>query len=187
MLDKINDIKLALANKSYLSALALALTLPDICGKIEFPDFTHKNGKRNIGKQYVTWFDDWVNQYFADPTGWTDGYTKAKNPYFTGKMCYSLRCSFLHSGNIRIKDWDNSEDEEFYYAYEFRLTIGGADLSGSSWPHQPNNDVKVHKTRTVSINIEKLCQSLCRAAEHYYQNKDAALFKEHHIRLIILE
>lgn len=99
----------------------------------------------------------------------------------------SLRCSFLHSGNTGIKDWDTSEDEEFYTAYEFRLTIGGADSAGSSWPYQPHNDVKVQKTRIVSINIDKLCQSLCQAAEHYYQEKDVALFKEHHIHLINLE
>ncbi|EMX0193793.1 hypothetical protein AAFX88_004872 [Bacillus cereus] len=34
MLDKIKEIEIALKNKSYLSALALSLTLPDICGKL---------------------------------------------------------------------------------------------------------------------------------------------------------
>ncbi|WP_273832345.1 hypothetical protein [Guptibacillus sedimenti] len=42
MLDKIKDIKIALNNKSYLSALALSLTLPDICGQIEYPDLKKK-------------------------------------------------------------------------------------------------------------------------------------------------
>lgn len=186
MLNKINDIHLALANKSYLSALALALTLPDICGEIEYPDLTNKNGYREVRKQYAAWFDDWVNQYFADDTGWTDGYNKAKNPYFTGEMCYSLRCSFLHSGNARIKDWGNSEDKEFYYSYEFRLTIGGADSHGVSWPYYPNNDSKVQKNRIVSINVEKLCDSICRAAERYYQEKDPKLFRDNHIHLINL-
>ncbi|MBO1511231.1 hypothetical protein [Metabacillus bambusae] len=36
-----------------------------------------------------------------DNTGWTNDYSKAKNPYFTGRMCYSLRCSFLHYGTLQ--------------------------------------------------------------------------------------
>ncbi|MFY0781814.1 hypothetical protein [Peribacillus simplex] len=59
MLDKIKDINLALNNKSYLSALALSFTLPDICGKIEYPHFKSNSGKRKVGKQYAVWFDDW--------------------------------------------------------------------------------------------------------------------------------
>ncbi len=35
MLQVVNDIKLSLNNKTYLSALALALTLPDICSQVE--------------------------------------------------------------------------------------------------------------------------------------------------------
>jgi hypothetical protein len=40
---------------SYLSTLALVLTLPDICGKMEYPNYLHeegaKKGTRNIRKQ----------------------------------------------------------------------------------------------------------------------------------------
>lgn len=46
MLDLIKDIENALRNKSYLSALALSLTLPDICGGVEYPQFKRKNGSR---------------------------------------------------------------------------------------------------------------------------------------------
>lgn len=181
MLDKINDINVALSNKSYLSALALSLTLPDICGEIAYPHFKHKNGKRNVGKQYATWFDNWANQYFADNTGWTKDYTKAKNPYFTGEMCYSLRCSFLHDGNSDIKNWGNKEDEDFYYSYEFELAIGGADSFGLSWT---NPSSKIMKTKTVRVNIDKLCESICLAAENYYREKDPSLFKDHKINFI---
>ena len=38
MLEKIEAIEKALDNKSFLPALALALTLPDICGQIEYPN-----------------------------------------------------------------------------------------------------------------------------------------------------
>ncbi len=42
MIEKIKDINLLLTNKSYLSALALSLTIPDICGQIEYPDLKKK-------------------------------------------------------------------------------------------------------------------------------------------------
>ena len=34
----INEIKSALINEEFYAALALALTLPDACGKAEFPN-----------------------------------------------------------------------------------------------------------------------------------------------------
>ncbi|MEE6452663.1 hypothetical protein RAH41_19035 [Gottfriedia acidiceleris] len=184
MLDKIKDINLALNNKSYLSALALSLTLPDICGQIEYPDLKNNKGKRLVGKQYAAWFDDWVSHYYADNTGWT-GDGKAINPFFTGKMCYSLRCSFLHDGNTDIENWGDNEDADFYYSYEFELAaVGGADKIGSSWGHQPINNSKILMTKSVRVNIDKLCECIYRSAERYYLEKDPNLFKEHNINLI---
>jgi hypothetical protein len=184
MLEKIKDIKLALNNNSYLSALALSLTLPDICGKIEYPYFKYDNGRRNVGKQYAAWFDNWVNQYYADSTGWTNDYLKAKNPIFTGEMCYSLRCSFLHDGNSDINDWGNKEDKDFHYLYEFRLAVGGADQTGLTWENTTNNNSKITKTKKVRVNIDKLCEYICQSAEKYYREKGPILFKDHKINFI---
>lgn len=184
MLEKIKDIKLALNNKSYLSALALSLTLPDICGEIEYPHFKNKKGKRIIGKQYAAWFDDWVNHYYADNTGWIEDGSKAKNPYFTGEMCYSLRCSFLHDGNSYIKNWGDKEDADFRYSYEFELAVSGADLNGSSWGSQTNNNSKILKTKIVRVNIDKLCEYICLSAKRYYREKDPNIFNDHNIKLI---
>ena len=44
MIDKIVAIRKAIECECYLPALALALTLPDICGQIEYPDFKRKDG-----------------------------------------------------------------------------------------------------------------------------------------------
>jgi hypothetical protein len=184
LIEKIKDINLALNNKSYLSALALSLTLPDICGQIEYPDLKKKNGERNIREQYVAWFDDWVNQYFADNTGWTEDGSKANNPYFTGEMCYSLRCSFLHAGNSDIKNWGDKEDADFHYSYEFELAVSGADKTALSWVNPTNNHSKILKTKTVRVNIDKLCECICLSAEKYYREKDPNLFKDHKINFI---
>lgn len=46
MLEKVKDVKLALKGGAYQSALALALTLPDICGQIEYPN------EKSVGERY---------------------------------------------------------------------------------------------------------------------------------------
>ena len=48
VLEKINAIRVALEKECYLPALALALTLPDICGQIEYPELIRKNGSRLV-------------------------------------------------------------------------------------------------------------------------------------------
>ena len=105
MIDKIVAIRKAIECECYLPALALALTLPDICGQIEYPDFKCKdnNGKefRQGRRQYVTWYNNFVKplHYIADD--------KAPKFQFNGEFCYALRCSLLHEGNFELKDRTN--------------------------------------------------------------------------------
>lgn len=57
MIDRIvHEIRMALSHELYLSALALALTLPDTCGRAEYP-----NEKRN-GIRYKNWCSQYVLQ-----------------------------------------------------------------------------------------------------------------------------
>ena len=56
MINKIESIEKAIKYKCYLPALSLALTIPDICGQIEYPQFIYRNGNkeaRNVRKQYT--------------------------------------------------------------------------------------------------------------------------------------
>ena len=50
-----NEIEKALKNNLYLVALNTALTLPDICGKAEFPN-------KSTTKRYIEWFDKRTGQ-----------------------------------------------------------------------------------------------------------------------------
>lgn len=50
MIDRIvHEIRMALSHELYLSALALALTLPDTCGKAEYPNEDYN------GVRYKNW------------------------------------------------------------------------------------------------------------------------------------
>lgn len=52
MLQLIDDVNKALDAESYYSALTLALTLPDICGKAEYPQ------EKSTAKRYKDWYDE---------------------------------------------------------------------------------------------------------------------------------
>ncbi len=67
LLEKIKEVKRALECKCYLSALALVLTLPDICGKMEYPNYLYEEGASESNNS--TWFDNWVNHLYADSSG----------------------------------------------------------------------------------------------------------------------
>jgi len=49
----IGSIRLSVANENWYGALIISLILPDICGKIEFPN-------KSTGKRYSEWFDKYV-------------------------------------------------------------------------------------------------------------------------------
>lgn len=80
LIDETNE---ALDKELYLTALTAALTLPDICGKAEYP--SEGNGKR-----YTKWCERFLND----------------NNLPADKV-YSLRCSLLHEGNVTVDSKDN--------------------------------------------------------------------------------
>lgn len=77
----VNDIRAALNNDLYFVALSTALTLPDICGKAEYPD---ENSSR---KRYIDWYDKEIGFYEKNPHQTTD----EEMSYLSGSVIYSLR------------------------------------------------------------------------------------------------
>ena len=55
--DRLQEIENLLSSKYYQAALALALTIPDICGKVEFP-------KDGVHDRYTKWFSLHVEHNF---------------------------------------------------------------------------------------------------------------------------
>lgn len=48
----IDEINMALSHELYFATLSLALTLPDICGKAEYPD-------KGSTRRYKLWYDEY--------------------------------------------------------------------------------------------------------------------------------
>lgn len=80
LIDRIvHEIHIALSHELYLSALALALTLPDTCGKAEYPNEDY-NGVR---------YKNWCSQYVI--TDRCDSPYGQDMPYLNEEIIYSLR------------------------------------------------------------------------------------------------
>ena len=79
----VKDIMNALKKRSYFSALALALALPDMCGAVEYPN-------ESVSERYIKWYQEhvepWVKKEGKD------------NPDLSGEVVYNLRNTFLHQG-----------------------------------------------------------------------------------------
>lgn len=151
-----NDIRNSLKNKCYLSALALTLTIPDICSQIE----SHKDSSDRW--MYINWFNKHVE--FDDFHFPAKGFERQT---FDGNMCYALRCKVLHNGNLELKETDSNlrirldlfefttpESTNYYHGYQY---VSKALSNGK-------------KQAITSLAIDYLCETICDAAENFYRN-----------------
>ena len=72
----IDAIAEAVNDKNWLAAVALSLTMPDVCGGMEQPQ--HKSEKR-----YTAWWDKYMLEQY---------------PVLSGADAFALRCAYLHEG-----------------------------------------------------------------------------------------
>lgn len=171
----IDDINKALDNNAYFAALALALTIPDICGKAEYPD-------ASTGKRYKDWYNEYIGQYEKCPC---EECQKNKQPYLSGEIVYSLRNSFLHQGTPNINNNDikdiNNRIDEFILVIEKKDDFDiYADASGITCDYV--DDKCVENNRSYRVNIRRLCMLLTLTAKRYYEeNKERFNFFNYHI------
>lgn len=110
-LHRIEEVELNIEDGRWQSALALALTLPDICGGIAFPEIVkrYRDGRavldrnqrptRDVGNQYIRWFDTYAAPFFKVSA-------QDISPYICGERCWQLRCEYLHQN----KGFANTDD-----------------------------------------------------------------------------
>ena len=156
----ISEIESSLKNENFLAALALALTLPDICGKAEFPN-------ESVGSRYIKWFDDNIGNY-EKPLQSSDGELSEYDdmPYMSGEIVYSLRNCFLHQGTPSIQK-DKIREPQCQVT-RFTLTIASAINGGS---RSVSHDFWIDSERRVlEVNIVNLCCKLCLVAKAYYED-----------------
>ncbi len=165
MVDKIiEEINIALDNDLYFVALNSVLTLPDICGKAEYPS-------EKTSDRYKHWYQKYIGEYEQEPE---EKMRDSGFPYLSGDVVYDLRCSLLHQGNPNLSNEKHINKFELIIEdkNEFDVYADMASMTLSIKPY-----------KTYSVSIRRLCFIICKAAKKYYEdNKDKFNFFNYKIR-----
>ena len=153
----VKEIRIGLKNRCYISALATALTLPDVCGRA-------KNPNEKTAKRYKQWLQDHVCT--REPFG----------IQADADTIYDLRCRLLHEGNPGI-DKKKLKIEKF--ALIIRENSASIPLESNCIEEKPDGSKVCH---CYNINLVFLCEKICEAALAYYRaNKDRFNFFDYRI------
>lgn len=146
------EIDVALQNNCWFAALALSLTLPDICGMVAFPEET------SVLRRYIQWCDT----YLIDDEPGLEGH---KAPRISGEIVCNLRNTFLHTGSPTINS--NKVQYERNQLDKFMLLMGDVPSIRffSACIEIPNVTY-----RSITINVNWLCRIIYERAVWYYQN-----------------
>lgn len=151
----IKEINIALENNLFLVALNTALTLPDICGKAEYPDISYKHN----GERYKKWYQEHIGQYEQSPLDLREGVTM---PYLSADVVYQLRCEMLHQGNPNVSKSKTGIDKFTLWVQKANPFGFYGDTASVSLSGEP--------CKTYNVSVRRLCLLLCRTAENYYNN-----------------
>lgn len=161
MIDRIvQDIRGALDQNLFFVALNSALTLPDICGKAEYPS------EQSTKKRYIDWYDKEIGLY--EKSHRQNG--QEEMPYLSGEVMYSLRCAMLHSGEPNISGDSVRRKPDID---KFSLVIQKAQPFNVYSDSSSIMDCAGEHIRSYRMNVRRICLILCAVAEAYYRdNKD---------------
>ena len=161
-LHRIEEVELNIEDGRWQSALALVLTLPDICGDIAFPEIIkrYRDGRavldrnqrptRDVVNQFIRWFDTYAAPFFKVSA-------QDISLYICGERCWQLRCEYLHQN----KGFANTEDNtsiRFHLGVNCGTSVCQLDRIGSD-----------NSLTDIRIDIEQFCRRMCQAARAYYE------------------
>ncbi len=130
--------------QNWYAAMAMALTVPDVCSALESAD-----GKAN-GKLYAAWFDAHLRAKYGANAG-------GGQPWLTGSDCYALRCAFLHQSS------DDISEQKIRDIYE-RIRIHESQHLLSI---QTNFPTRLGVPNTLFIRAKTFCEDVCGAAREW--------------------
>lgn len=145
MKELINSVRISLKTKNWYAALFVALALPDICSKLEYP-----NSKSSQGR-YVTWFNKYLSNKYIHEVGCNH----QTHVFLTGEDCYALRCACLHEGSDEITEQTCQQ-----VLNNFKFTT---DLSHSNY-------FDTGKNKTLQLQVETFCEEICAVAEQWLED-----------------
>lgn len=164
----VSSIRDSLLYGNNVAAVAMAVMLPDICGKVEWPELGSK-------KRYIKWCEANLKElYQSDWPNLNSIATLMKIPYkenedgtykmtFLKSEClYQLRCALLHQGTSELElDKDGNPLGGFNNEFEFlekpdiRLSVKYENAT---------------KKIVVSFDTTTFCENMCHAVEAWLEN-----------------
>lgn len=157
---RLQEIKNCLDSGMLHSALILALTIPDICAKVEYNIADDKGGK-----YYQKWFDENIDQYNIGNTGKDEKHFDC----FNGYMCYKLRCYMVHGSQSNINEIPNAPDSALRKRGYDRVAFDFSDRPFSEFIDIIGDNQKIavfHKS------IPQLIMQIISCAEGCYESHE---------------
>jgi len=130
-------IKKSLDTQNWYGALFIALTMPDICGKIAYPNLGPKD-------RYKKWFDSYLSNYYKHEIG----ANHEETVFMSASDCYALRCSIFHAGIDEV-----IEQSSFDVVSRFSFSTARAHCN------RINN--------VLQLNVEIFCKEIIQAVEKW--------------------
>lgn len=152
----LDDADKCIENGIYIGALDVALTIPDICGNIEFQG-------TSVGDRYKSWFKNYVCDEESQLTVGNYGLPQLK-PFYDAELVYKLRCSMLHEGQPIIDYFG-----EVLAGEGIRGTLNFTSNGGSMFLSSGRNNLPHHKAPKINIFIDvcELSRKLISSGREY--------------------
>lgn len=156
-------IELALDNKNWHAALTVALTLPDICGKLESPQ------QASVKIRYSNWYDKYFKHgVFEKLPEDIRKFVSEKDSFLNGKDCYLLRCAYLHSGTDDITDQSVKKAELKGQQIDSDvLTRFHFSEPGANFIHYNKIISEDGVTATLQLQIDEFCKDMCNSVKKW--------------------
>lgn len=166
----IEDIEKAEKAGYPLVALIGALTLPDLCSKVE-PFGESIKGK----KRYKKWVHDYVYPIATGESEYSEKRTKYyENLIYTQDYLYQLRCFMIHEGVPNLKEEEvvktEAKEDQGVSGFKFNLVLDDnefyAGSSGWSGPSEKEKCIEIDES------AREICTNICIAAKKYLDENE---------------
>ena len=141
------SVRSSISHKDWYVALATALTLPDVCGRLINPTLSSS-------ARYTNWFDTWVaHDYKRKLRG-------VEHVFLTASDCYALRCSYLHEGG-----GDISQQRARKVLNDFQFTFPPGDGTTIHCNYNDNNGF-----HTLQLQVDEFCLGIAGAVDKWAES-----------------
>lgn len=154
----LEDIKIAYNNKAYFSALALTLTIPDICGKIQYKNDTNLKDR----EKYIKWFDEWIKEYFeinykySTAKRYKEAFRNIKRELGNYKLS-AITPYILNQALLKLYQTSSTRDALRNYQKVIKSSLRDASYYFGFIKNNPAAELEI--PRVLSFELKKRCRS----------------------------